>query len=195
VIVDSDAATLKSPSDSDSGFTLPEALVAVLVLTTGVIALASLFCLSIQANRAARATTVTTILAMQKIEQLRTLQWSFDHLGLPLTDTSTDVSVVPFGNGGAGLSASPPGSLQRNVSGYVDYLDANGNWVGSGAAGKGAVWVRRWSIEPLPADPDNTLILQVLVTRAPGSVGTGSGSVPRMPEEARLVSVRTRKTP
>ena len=169
-----------------------EVLVAVLILITGAIALASLFCLSIQANRAARVTTVTTVLAQQKIEQLRSLQWSFDPLGLPLTDTTTDVSIVPFGTGGPGLSASPPGTLERSVPGYVDYLGANGNWVGSGATpAKGAVFVRRWSIEPLPADPDNTLILQVVVTRALDRADGDRGSV-RL-EEARLVSVRTRR--
>jgi len=53
-----------------------------------------------------------------------------------------------------------------------------------------------WSIEPLPANPSNALVLQVLVGRAGGraSPDTGATGV-RVPDEARLVSVRTRKAP
>jgi prepilin-type N-terminal cleavage/methylation domain-containing protein len=176
------------------GFTLFEVLVAVAILATGIIALALLFVLAIQANQAARVTTSTMVLAQQKMEQLRGLQWGFDDLGLPLGDSTTDISVVPFTSGGAGLSLSPAGALEHDTAGYVDYVDAYGNWVASsGSVPEGAVFVRRWSIEPLPANPNNTLVLQVLVTRLLQRANTRQGSAP-LPGEARLISVKTRKS-
>jgi hypothetical protein len=179
----------------ESGSTLLEVLVASAIFITGITALASLFVLSIQANRLARETTFTMVLAQQKMEQLRGLQWGFDVLDLPLSDTTTDVSVVPFTNGGAGLSPSPAGSLQQNIAGCVDYLDGYGDWVGSGATvPKGTVYVRRWSIEPLPTDPHNTLILQVLVTPLRSHGMAGHRPAARLPAEARLLSVKTRKS-
>ncbi len=54
-------------------------------------------------------------------------------------------------------------------------------------------YIRRWMVEPLPTNPNNTLILQVLVTRSQDRGTADAGSVARMPEEARLVTVKTRK--
>ncbi len=185
----------KSRFADQSGFSLIEVLVASIILMTGVIALAELFIISTSANRVARATTTTMALAQQKMEQLRGMTFGFDMLGLPLSDMTTDVSVVPFTNTGSGLSPSPPGSLTQNTAGFVDYLDQYGNWVGSGAnPPRGTVYMRRWSIEPLPTNPNNTLILQVLVTRRVDRGTANQGNVGRLPEEARLVSVKTRKT-
>jgi prepilin-type N-terminal cleavage/methylation domain-containing protein len=188
-------ALAKSRFSSQAGFSIVEVLVASTILLVGVVALAQLFIISTSANRAARATTSTVVIAQQKMEQLRGMTWGFDVLGLPISDTTTDISVVPFSNAGSGLSPSPPGSLIQNTPGYVDYLDQYGNWVGSGPTPPtGTVYIRRWSIEPLPTNPNNTLILQVLVTRRADRGSANSGNVARLPEEARLVSAKTRKT-
>jgi hypothetical protein len=54
-------------------------------------------------------------------------------------------------------------------------------------------YIRRWSVEPLPTNPNNVVILQVLVTRVRDR-GTGnSGSVSRGPQEARLMTIKSRK--
>jgi hypothetical protein len=82
-----------------------------------------------------------------------------------------------------------------NMDGYCDYLDKNGNSLGGGPlVPNGTVYIRRWSVEPLPTNPNNTLVLQVLVTRSRnrGSADTALG-VNRLPDEARLISVKTRK--
>jgi hypothetical protein len=81
------------------------------------------------------------------------------------------------------------------VSGYVDYLDANGNSLGGGATPPdGTVYYRRWSVEPLPTNPNNTLVLQVLVSRRK-TRGAADQAVDasRGPDEARITSVKTRK--
>lgn len=176
------------------GISIVEAVVAIAILVTGVIATARLFMMATSANRSARATTMTTVLAQQKMEQLRGLMWGIDAAGFPVSDTTTDISTTPPGAGGSGLSPSPPDSLARDTPGFVDYLDANGAWVGSGPGlAPGTAYVRRWSVEPLPTRPNDTLILQVLVSTR-RQRGSASPSNPeRRPEEARLVTVKTRK--
>ena len=183
-------------SRRDGGFSLLEVLIATSLMAVGLTALAQLFALSTRSNHSAKTTTYAAVLAQQKMEQLRGLTWGFDNLGLPITDTTTDISVVPEQpTGGTGLTPSPFNSLGQNTSGYVDYLDKDGKSLGTGTAVPGnAVYIRRWSIEPLPTNPNNTIVLQVLVTRwrdrGTANTVTGTG---RLPDEARIISVKTRK--
>jgi type II secretory pathway pseudopilin PulG len=180
----------------ERGFSLLEVLFASTMLIVGVAGLAQLFALSTRTNTSARATTFASLLAQQKMEQLRGLTWGFDTLGLPLTDNSTNIAAaVETPTGGTGLTPSPTGTLGNNINGYVDYLDATGKSLGSGSnAPSGTIFVRRWSIEPLPTNPNNTLVLQVLVFRKRnrGSADNATG-VGRLPDEARIISVKTRK--
>jgi type II secretory pathway pseudopilin PulG len=180
------------------GFSLVEVLFATTILTVGVVSLAQLFAISTKANGSAKAATFASVLAQQKMEQLRGLTWGFDTLGLPLTDTSSDsTAAAQTATGGRGLAPSPTGVLGANIDGYCDFVDRNGASLGpavGGAPPAGTVYIRRWSIEPLPTNPNNTLILQVLVTRNRnrGSADTVTG-VNRLPDEARIISVKTRK--
>ena len=180
----------------DGGFSLLEVLFATTILTVALVSLAQLFTISTRANTSARVTTFSAVLAQQKMEQLRGLTWGFDSLGLPLTDTTTNITVVPeTATGGLGLTSSPAGTLSANIDGYCDYVDASGNALGSGTTPPaGTVFIRRWSVEPLPTNPNNTLVLQVLVTRNRdrGTADTATG-VTRLPDEARIISVKTRK--
>src|SRR3954469_6719144 len=179
-----------------AGFSLLEVLFATSLLTASIVGLAQLFAVSTRTNAAAKSTTFASLLAEQKMEQLRGLTWGFDSLGLPLTDTSTNITTVPEGlTGGTGLSPSPTGSLGANLAGYVDYVDEHGQVLGGGAMPPaGTAFIRRWSIEPLPTNPNNTLVLQVLVTRKRnrGTADVALG-VNRLPDEARIISVKTRK--
>ena len=175
-------------ASGESGFSLVEVLVAAAVLMTGLIAVAQMFVASTNQNMAARRVTTTAVLAQQKIEQLRALAWGFDEFGLPVSDFSSDISVTPpTSSGGVGVQASPANTLTASTPGYVDYLDAYGAWVGTGAAPpNGAIYVRRWSIEPLPTNPNNTLVFQVLVGRI-SAAGPPS-------DLARQVTLKTRKS-
>jgi type II secretory pathway pseudopilin PulG len=180
----------------DAGFSLVETIVATAILATSLVALAQLFAISVKTNAGARNTTFAIVLAQQKIEQLRALTWGFDTLGLPITDTTTNTSVSPeTAVGGKGLSSSPSNTLQAATDGYVDYLDSTGTLLGGGTvAPDNTVYTRRWMIEPLPTNPNNTIVIQVLVTRRADRGTADSGSVQRLPEEARLVTVKTRKS-
>jgi hypothetical protein len=148
-----------------NGFSLLEATFAATILVVGVGALAQLVLVSTQANRGSRVTTLASILAQEKMEHLRGLTW-----------------------GSAEFSPSPVGSLSRNTAGYCDFLDGSGRPLGDGLGSPtppdGTVFIRRWSVEPLPANPDTTVVLQVDVI-APRDR--------RLPDESRLVSVRARK--
>jgi len=172
----------------EGGFSLVEVLVATVVLTTGLIAVAQMFVVSTNQNMDARRVSTTAVLAQQKIEQLRALAWGFDEFGLPVSDFASNITVTPpVSSGGVGLQASPPNTLTTSTTGYVDYLNAYGAWVGTGAAPPAnAIYVRRWSVEPLPTNPNNTLVFQVLVGRI-SPVGPPS-------DLGRQVSLKTRKS-
>jgi hypothetical protein len=179
--------------DRSEGFSLVEVIVAAGLLASALVALAQLLAIGTETNAAARDGTFAAILAQQKMEQLRGLAWGFDPAGRPFGDVGTDTAVVPESPvGGTGLQPSPPDTLWRNRDGYVDYLDSEGLALGGGSSvPRGAMYVRRWSIQPLPADPGDTLVLQVMVRRSPTDPEK-PGS--RAPDEVRIVSVKTRKT-
>lgn len=182
-------------AEAESGFSLAEVLVATLLLAMALTSLAELFAVSVKNNAVARNGTFTSVLAAQKMEQLRALTWGFDILGLPISDTATDTAVSPQAPaGGKGLSPSPSNTLQANTDGYVDYVDGQGIILGGGTViPNNTAYIRRWLIEPLPTNPNNTLIIQVLVTRNRNRGIGDAGSVARAPEEARLITVKTRK--
>jgi type II secretory pathway pseudopilin PulG len=193
----------RSRCTDETGFSLVEVIVATLVLSVGLIAVAQLFAISTKGNSSARVNTFTVLLAEQKMEQLKSLTWGFDTVGLPVSDFTTDTTNVgtlagctASGTGtGTGLSPSPSGTLSKDTDGWVDYLDGYGcDLGGGGVAPQGTMYIRRWSVEPLPTNPNNTLILQVLVTRSTNRGAADAGNVARLPEEARLMSVKTRKT-
>jgi prepilin-type N-terminal cleavage/methylation domain-containing protein len=183
-------------NSDQAGFSLLEVVVATALLAGGMVSLAQLFAVATTSNTNARTSTFATVLAEQKMEQLRGLTWGFDTIGLPLSDTTSNTAgAVPAPTGGAGLSPSPASSLTTSAAGYVDYLDQFGNVIGGGSTiPNGTMYIRRWSIEPLPTNPNNTLILQVLVTTRRNRGTADTGSVARLTEEARLISVKTRKS-
>lgn len=181
----------------DAGFSLVETLVATALLATAIVSSAHLFTIATTSNLSAQRSTFAATLAQEKVEQLRGLAWGFDEIGLPINDYSSDTAVEPpQPDGGTGLSQSPDNSLAANVAGYVDYLDRFGNSLGGGAAvADGTTYVRRWSVEPLPTNPNNTLILQVLVFSVGDRTNDGSGAaIDRVRDEVRLITVKTRKS-
>jgi prepilin-type N-terminal cleavage/methylation domain-containing protein len=185
-------------NSSSRGFSLVEVLVSMGLLTAVSLGVAQLFALSTRANLIAKGQTSTTAMAQQKLEQLRGLTWGFDlqGQGLPLSDTTTNLAVDPPEHNGSGLNPSPADSLEQNTAGFVDFLDASGAWVGTGTTPPGsAVYIRRWSIQPLPTNPNNTLVIQVLVTpiALEATRVQTAYTRTRMVGDALLVTVRTRK--
>jgi prepilin-type N-terminal cleavage/methylation domain-containing protein len=185
-------------NSNSHGFSLIEVLVSMGLLTAVSLGVAQLFALSTRANVIAKGATSTTAMAEQKLEQLRSLTWGFDIAGqgLPLSDTTTNLTVTPPTHDGSGLNPSPSDSLEQNTNGFVDFLDGGGTWVGTGSTPPAtAVYIRRWSIQPLPTNPNNTLVIQVLVTPVTSEQARVESQFTRtrMAGDALLVTVRTRK--
>jgi len=188
--------TAHSFAGSNDGFSLLETVIATGIMATSLVALAQMVAISVANNMSARTATYATVLAEQKMEQLRGLMWGYDALALPLSDTSTNTALpTESPTGGTGLTPSPANALTSNIAGYVDYVDRFGNIIGGGAtAPANTVYVRRWSIEPLPSNPGNTLILQVVVSKqVDRGTSDRAGSTLRLRDEARLTTVKTRK--
>jgi type II secretory pathway pseudopilin PulG len=182
-------------NNDESGFSLLEVMVATGLLVTALVSLAQLFVISTRSNIGSHNTTYAAVLAQQKLEELRALDWGYDTQGLPLSDTTTNTTVSPeTPTGGTGLSPSPSSTLQQNTAGWVDFVDSFGNKLGTGAnPPQNAIYTRRWSVTPMPTNPNNTLVLQVLVTRNNNRGVADQGAVMRLPEEARMITVKTRK--
>ena len=185
---------------NERGFGLLEVTISVGLLTTVSLSVAQLFAVAVVANLNAKSQTSTALLATQKMEQFRGLTWGFDQtsaLGLPVSDTTTNLSTDPSSPGGQGLNPSPASTLGTNTPGYVDYIDAEGKWVGNDSSpAPNTYHIRRWSVQPLPTNPNNTVILQVLVTTLRQELRrTGSGPREPLPDDIWLVSVKTRKAP
>lgn len=185
-------------NSNSRGFSLIEVVISMGLLTVVSLGVAQVLALTTRSNLIARGATSTTSMAQQKLEELRGLTWGFDlqGQGLPLSDTTTNLSVFPPAHNGSGLNPSPADALEQNTAGFVDFLDANGAWVGTGSTPPGsAVYIRRWSILPLPTNPNNTLVVTVLVTPVVSEMSrvTSAFTRTRMAGDAMLITVRTRK--
>ena len=184
---------------SASGFTLVEVLIALAIFITIALGVAQLIAVSTRAMRASREQTSAVILAAAKMDQLRSLAWTYESSaagapGVPRSDRTTDVSHPDHADDGAGLESSPAGVLGSSMPPWVDYLDGAGRWVGHGTnPPSDAVFIRRWAVRPLPADPERTLVLQVLVTTVRDDRARATEWSARAGTDALLVSVRTRK--
>jgi hypothetical protein len=133
-------------SVQDDGFSLVETLVATVLLVIAVVTLAQLFAVAARSNVASRDVTYATVLAGQKLEELRAL------------DTEA-------------IAPSPPGAMVADTPGWVDYIDRFGQTL-RGPLGPGqTAYVRRWSIDR--ADIDGAWMVQVLLV--PAAPGPGDG--------------------
>jgi len=153
----------------EQGTSLIEALVASLIMTTGVATMAQLFSLSIASNAAARRSTIATVLAEQKIEQLR-----------------VEAAVA-----GSAFPASPPSSLDQSTDGFVDHLGVDGRVVSTSTQPPAqAIYTRRWSVEPITADPDAPVVIQVIVAQR-----AGLRRASRTRGDFRVATLATRSAP
>lgn len=173
----------------DRGFSFVETLFAAAIAVSALVGLAQLSAASIRVNQMARSTTFAAVLAAQKLEQLQSLQWTFDEAGTRISDTSTDTTVTPERpTGGTGLAPSPADALIVDTAGYSDVLDAYGRTLGGQTpVPPQAAYVRRWSVEM--SSPDD-LLIQVSVVPS-GTPATPAAFRIRA-GEARLSAFRTR---
>jgi type II secretory pathway pseudopilin PulG len=148
------------------GFSLLETLTAIVVLGCALLALAPLVTRTRDVNAESRHLTTATLLALDKIEDLR-------------------AGAIP--------GPSPIDALDRNVPGFCDFFDALGTALGSGSGGipAGTAFVRRWSIAmpaPVPG-AETTIRVSVIPQRAGASVRQGAA---RYRGEVRLAALIAR---
>ena len=179
------------PLDS-TGFALLEVLITAGLVIAVAAGASHILAIAVRASHSVRVRTMASMLAAEKIEQLRSLAWSHvttsgPAISMSFSDFTTDLSNDPATDSGPGLLPSPPRTLEANVAGYADYVDGAGRWVGAGGSPPAtAVYIRRWAVRPLASDAENTLVFQVVVTtRAPDGVTS--------PDSVRLVSIEARK--
>jgi type II secretory pathway pseudopilin PulG len=175
------------------GFTLIEVVIAAGLLIALCIGAAMLLTLTLDTIDRARHRAMGIVLARAKLEQLMSLTWSARSVGGVLmlsSDETTDASRAPPTTAGRGTLPSPTDALAVPHAGYVDYLDAQGQWVGAAsgtAVPAGAVYVRRWSVERSGAGAAELLIVQVMVTTAV-SVRAGAAAFGRSDRDAVWIS-------
>jgi prepilin-type N-terminal cleavage/methylation domain-containing protein len=173
------------------GFTLVEVVVALAILAGSLFVVAQLMVVASRAAEASRETTTATALAAQKIEQLRTLAWGMAPDGVEIEDLQSDVASWPARpSAGPGLSLSPPGTLAGNTAGYVDFLDADGRWIGSDESVAGrAVFLRRWSVQAADSCAPSGRVLRAAVWRRRSAGAGGTAWTPVV----QLEAVRVRR--
>jgi hypothetical protein len=152
-------------SGGSAGFALLDVLVTAGLVVTVAAGASQILAIALRGTHDARVRTIGTLLASEKLEQLRSLAWTHTAIGNPVisfavSDVTTDVSVDPATDAGPGLLPSPAGTLQADVAQYVDYVDGTGRPAVRPAA---AAFVRRWAVRPVESDPANVLVLTVVV--------------------------------
>ena len=150
------------------GFTLVETVTAISITAVALTALAQLFVIASHANADARRSSFASILAAQKVEELRSL----------------GVDLVQQGDA----------SLSSNISGACDFLDEYGRSLGTGTSPLPAtVYIRRWSVEPIPSDSE-TFVVQVAVFPRVWMGGADpAGTDARRFGGAQVVTIKTRR--
>ena len=96
-------ATKTEPLKSERGFSLIEVVIAAGMVAGAFAALAQVLAMSIASNLSARSGSAATVLAVQKMEQLRGLPWGALIPGVDYLDLAGNL----VGEGGA----SPPGAV------------------------------------------------------------------------------------
>jgi hypothetical protein len=181
------------PATTDRGIALIDALIAMAIIITTVTGVAQLLTWSRRAVWSSGAESAAVVLASQKLEQLRTLVWQVDGDGRAVSDDTTNLATDPPSGGGTGLRASPVAALHENTPGFVDYLDGQGRWAGTGPGPPGsAVFVRRWAVVPFDPDPLHTIVVHVVVMPVVDAAVSGGH---RSGRSAHLTTIRTRSLP
>ncbi len=119
----------------ESGMTLVEAMIAMLIMLVGLLGMAQVLAFSVVASKTyGRDATKTTAFAHDKMEELT---------GLLFSDTTTNVTVnPPFPANGMGLTAGGSIHPSAPAAGYADYLTEAGVRTAAGNAS----YTRQWQI-------------------------------------------------
>ena len=112
-------AELPRGSSGDSGSTLVEVIVAILIMGTLAAGLLSMAALALtQSENQGHLSARTAEYAQDKMEQLLALSYS---------DANSNTTVIPtIATGGSGMALGGSSNPNAVVAAYVDYLDSDG---------------------------------------------------------------------
>lgn len=127
---------MKRNLENESGMTLVETMMAILILLGGLLTMAQVLAFSVVASKThGRDSGKATAAARDKMEELLVLSFS---------DTSSNITVRPStANGGVGLTAGGSVYPATPVEGYCDRLDATGARTTAASA---VAYTRQWQI-------------------------------------------------
>ena len=131
-----------STTANNHGAALVEVLIAVGLLVVFCAGTAQVITSTAITMRAVRAATYAVVLAEDKLEEV-------------LTAAALGVTV----------DVSPLEALERDCPGFVEYLDDQGRPVSEAAPERHSVYLRRWSVRPLPGD-ESRMVVRVRVVDA-----------------------------
>jgi type II secretory pathway pseudopilin PulG len=118
-ITDDEGIQMTKRISEESGFTLVESLIAIIVLLAGLLSMAQVLAYTVIASKThGHDSATTTSMAQDKMEEL---------INLRFNDKTTNLTVnAPYPTTGKGLTAG--GSIPPNnpVAGYADYLNRAG---------------------------------------------------------------------
>jgi prepilin-type N-terminal cleavage/methylation domain-containing protein len=145
-------------------FSLIETMIAIAVLTVGLIGVLGLFGTTTALNsRQGDYGTRTTEYAQDKIEQL---------MGLQFADTTSNTTVTPTtATGGNGLTAGGSVNPASPVTAYQDFINSAGSQ--QSAAPTGFYYRRQWQIIS-NADGTRTILAYAQLVGGP----SGAGALP-----------------
>jgi len=145
----------------ESGLTLVETLIALLILMAGLLVMAQTLTFTLAASKThGRDAAKATASAHDKMEELTNLEF---------TDTTTNLMVTPpYTSNGVGLTAGGSIPPSTPVAGYVDYLDTSGARTTSG----NAAYTRQWQIIDDASFTDLKRIIVTVTSNRSFRVGT-----------------------
>ena len=154
---------MKVGKNNESGFTMIEVAVASVIMTVGLVFLATLFTLTMSQNRHVKQSTTATALAQQKLEELNSIESSDPRLSV-----------------GGGLDEA---SKKTN---YYDtlYVDAITGEITTNIPTSGTpIYDRYWLVENDPTLTQARVLTVRVKARQP--------SVGKTPDETKLTTIRS----
>jgi len=125
---------MKRNLKDESGMTLIESMIAMVIMLAGLLILAQVLAFSVIASKTyGRDAGQTTAAARDKMEELMSLRFA---------DTTTNVTTNAHTSDGKGLLAGGSIYPAGAVDGYTDHIDFNGTRTAAGAS----EFVRQWMI-------------------------------------------------
>lgn len=159
--------TFSKTAGQERGFSLVEVMVAIVILTVGLLSLAQMMVLATNSNSLSGRMTSASALAKEQLERLKATPF--------YTDVAARTRSVPLQAGG---------SLTDSVAGYVQYFDSDGQPL-NGAAN--ALYEVRWQVTTVPT----TMPLEMLRIDVRCMPAAGAGSQFAVIGEARFTTFRT----